>query len=195
MAAFDGQAADKWYERNKKKFLTSEDDPVMKMIRLHNLKPRNVLEIGCADGYRLQWIHDEFGSDVYGNELSISVMEEGEKVNKDVCFNQGSADCIVAFQQFDLIIYGFCMYLVDTTELFRVANQCNLKLVDGGHIIIWDYEPTGKSHEFRPYLHADGVREHHMDFSKMFTWHPDYELKASMAAPEGPVHLIKKVVK
>jgi SAM-dependent methyltransferase len=188
MGNFTKNDADLWYWRNKEKFLTQDTDPIMKAIRLLPEKPERVLEIGCADGYRLQWIHDEFGSFVGGIEISKDAVGYGFVNYPDVTF----LDALNSARIYDLVIFGFCLYLHDVSDLARILYSTDKQLSPGGHIIIWDYYHDG--HLFRPYQHAEGVTEHHMEFSKMFTWHPWYKVIRDQDAPEGPVITIRKEI-
>ncbi|MEM3364391.1 MAG: hypothetical protein QXS93_02680 [Candidatus Micrarchaeia archaeon] len=56
---FKSTEADNWFVRNKDKlFIRTEDnDPIMKAIEIINIKPKKVIEIGAANGYRLSFIN------------------------------------------------------------------------------------------------------------------------------------------
>lgn len=184
---FTEDAANRWYIRNRDRFLSRDTDPIMQAIRRLPAAPEYVFEYGCSDGYRLQWIHDEFGSECDGVELSTIAIS---KKKKDVLIDYGDIGEHELGVPYDLIIFGFCLYLVDACSLPHIVDEVNKNLDYGGHIIIWDYFNHG--HLFREYKHKDNVREHHMDYSKMFTWHPDYSVSSFDVAPEGPVITIKK---
>jgi ubiquinone/menaquinone biosynthesis C-methylase UbiE len=182
-----------WYERNRGKFLDEKTDPIMRAIRRMKYPPKKVLEFGCSDGYRLQWIHDLYAAKVTGCEISSDVVQKGKGLHPDV---ELWACSVSEFERntgsFDLIIFGFCLYLVDVDVLFRVATNTDLMLKNKGSIIVWDYMPE-KDHLFRRYLHNYRVNEHHQDFRKMFTWHPYYkQVYFDDTAPEGPVFTLQK---
>ena len=186
--SFTTEDADKWYLRNRDKFLTRETDPIMKAVRSIETKPRTVFEFGCSDGYRLQWMHEEFGSVVAGVELSPEAIKNGKP---NVYIEQGNIESYKPEFKHDLVVFGFCLYLLDVNDLFSVASKANELLHNNGHIIIWDYNTTG--HKFREYIHSRNVEEHHMDFSKMFTWNPLYWfIDIDTTAPEGPVITLRK---
>ena len=73
---------------------------------------------------------------------------------------------------FDLIIFGFCLYLCDTTDLFKIAYEAHRTLKNRSWLMIIDFwSPELKK---IPYKHKEGVFSSKFDFSKMFSWHPSY---------------------
>ena len=188
---FTNKDADLWYMRNKAKFLDKDTDPIMMAIRRIE-KPGSVFEFGCADGHRLQWIRDEMDSIVKGIDISSDAISAGRQKYPHVGLKCCPIDNHRPLWAYDLIIFGFCLYLINPKDLFQITAMADMMLKDGGHIIIWDYHHDG--HLFRPYRHCEGVTEHHMDFAKIFSWHPWYKNIGYEGAPEGPVITLKKEI-
>jgi len=44
---------DKWFSRNKKNIINSSDEKIDELIRINKLEAKNILEIGCSNGYKL----------------------------------------------------------------------------------------------------------------------------------------------
>lgn len=161
----DGEG-DKWFSRNSQSF--SNNDPVLESIKKLKINYKSVLEIGCSNGFRLNYL-DKKGVELYGIDPSLKAINNGKKNFKNLKLTQATAD-ILNFEdnKFDLLIFGFCLYLVDSDDLFKVSSEANRVLKNNGHLIIYDFEPSNEY--FKDYHHKKGVLTHKMDYSKMFTW-------------------------
>ena len=161
---------DKWFSRNSNNF--SYNDPVVESLKNLKIEYESVLEIGCSNGYRLNSL-DKKGVKLYGIDPSLKAIDNGKKNFKNLKLSQGTAD-ILDFEdnKFDLLIFGFCLYLVDSDDLFKVSSEANRVLKNNGHLIIYDFEPSNEY--FKDYHHKKGVLTHKMDYSKMFSWSKTY---------------------
>ena len=131
-----------------------------------------VLEVGCGDGTRLAWLKNHLNADCYGVEPSEQAVAAAR--TKGVNALQGTADAL-SFdnQSFDIVIFGFCLYLCDREDLFRIASEADRVLRLPGWLMIMDfYSPIPRA---RTYHHRPGVQSYKMDYRTLFTWHPDYE--------------------
>ena len=175
---FQDFEGDQWYLRNKekleKKSLQSDSIiPLVQQILPYVESNAKVLEIGCSSGYRLEWIKNKFGLDVYGIEPSRLAVEEGQK--KGLKILQGTADTLPYENVFfDILIFGFCLYLCDKDDLFKIAYEADRVLKQKSFLIIYDF--YSKSSRQNPYKHKEGVFTHKMDYTSLFTWHPYYTL-------------------
>jgi SAM-dependent methyltransferase len=126
--------ADAWFKRNRGKL--GADDPVGHIIAGLSITPRAVLEIGCANGWRLKRLQQEYRCHVWGVDPSHDAVEEASLPG--VLY--GTADDLpFCASKFDLVIFGFCLYLCDPADLFRVAAEADRVLADGGTLIIHDF--------------------------------------------------------
>ncbi len=131
-----------------------------------------VLEVGCGDGTRLAWLKNNLNADCYGIEPSAQAVAAA--CAKGLSVQQGTAD-VLPFDDnsFDIVIFGFCLYLCDREDLFRIASAADRVLRDSGWIFILDFfspVPCAKTYHHRP-----GVLSYKMDYRTLFNWHPDYE--------------------
>jgi len=164
-----------WFQRNNKKIIEAGDaDIVLKAIKFAELSnPLRVLEIGCADGTRLELLKQYFkNSEYYGldpSEDAIKIGKEKYKFNLQV----GTAD-ILPFEEnyFDLMLFGFSLYLCDRKDLFKIAYEADRCLCNNGYLIIKDFQPPFPYRN--AYIHYKGISSYKMDYSKMFTWNPAY---------------------
>lgn len=167
---------DAWYTRNRTAIESRnlpEDDVILSEIL--TLPPPNiackVLEIGCSTGFRLEWLKNFMGWQCSGIDPSAKAVEDACKRGVDAY--QGTADKLpFPSDNFDIVIFGFCLYLCDRADLFRIAQEADRVLVNPGWLIIHDFwSPTPCA---RNYHHATGVFSYKMDYQKMFSWHPSY---------------------
>lgn len=170
--------ADDWYRRNHDALIKRQpdDDPLWRALKVANLPaPARILEIGCANGYRLEWLRQEFGCECYGIELSALAVEKGQALYPALNLIRGAAtDASAITGEFDLIIFGFCLYLMDRSVLFDVARQADQKLRDGGHIAIFDF--CTRAAIANAYVHQEGLFSYKFEYARMFSWNPQYNL-------------------
>lgn len=157
--------AKQWLNRNKDK-IDVKGDPVLKMIEQAGLKPKRVLEIGCADGWRLLELRKRYRCEITGVDPCPS---------QDSSFiEQGTADDLLRCfdEEFDLVIYGFCLYLCDREDLFRIAMEGDRVLQDGGHIMVYDF--IAHSPHAKRYAHKEGVKSFKMHYANLWLGNPAY---------------------
>ncbi len=166
-----------WYQRNKSAFTPDQqkNDPILIALDHCFIQPSRVLEIGCANGWRLAQLHNRYGCQAYGIDPSETAIINGSKDYPEINLSVGTADKLPEIEPVDLIIFGFCLYLCDRNDLFKIAEQANKYLSDDGFIIIYDFNPPF-GHYRNQYKHKDNIYSYKMDYSSMFTWHPAYQL-------------------
>jgi ubiquinone/menaquinone biosynthesis C-methylase UbiE len=175
--AFLLSEGDAWLDRNKAA-LKSRDwsqDPVC--AKVATLAPAGrsstVMEIGCGDGSRLHYLAEHFGYRVFGidpSEKAVSAARE-----RGVQAQRATADTLpFADGSFNVVIFGFCLYLCDDGDLFRIAAEADRVLANPGWLLILDFE--ARAPVYRPYQHLAGIASRKMDYKSMFLWHPAYSL-------------------
>ncbi len=166
---FRESEGDAWHERNK---LTPRfPDPVLDCMEACFIQPRSVVEIGCGTGWRLAEIDKKYKpKHCVGYEPSEKAVDERVFAN----VFRGGADEYRPYQgQYDLIIFGFCLYLVDREDLFAIAMMADSALQDKGHIIIHDFLPEYPHRQ--PYKHKAGMWSWKMDHSQLWLANPAYK--------------------
>ena len=85
----------------------------------------------------------------------------------------GTADAL-AFEDgsFDVITLGFCLYLCDRKDLFKIAYEIDRCLKDDGYLVIKDFSPPFPYRN--NYCHSDGIFSYKMKYPSMFEWNPNY---------------------
>ena len=173
---------DAWFTRNADalgKQRLPDSDPLL--IELLGLKEQlaavpevgRVLEVGCGSGVRLAWLQQHMGLECHGIEPSDMAVSQANSIG--VHAQIGTADQLpFADKSFDAVIFGFCLYLCDRDDLFKIAAEADRVLKDPGWLLIKDfYSPTPLA---KAYHHKAGVNSYKMDYKTLFTWNPDYNV-------------------
>lgn len=172
---FLGGEADAWFARNAATLAARklpDDSPVLRqMMRLPDLAGKRVLEVGCGDGHQLAFMRDTLGMETFGIEPSAEAVAVARAKGLEVV--QGTADAL-AFPEdhFDVVIFGFCLYLCDRADLFAIAHGADRVLRTPGWLLIQDFFTEG--YGARAYHHRAGLASHKMDYRRLFDWHPHY---------------------
>jgi SAM-dependent methyltransferase len=166
---------DEWYGRNLQHLGESGPDIVLATLEEMRIAPKSVLEIGCANGYRVAKICQRSGAAGFGIEPSGQAVADGRRRYPSLSLEVGTADSLpFADGQFDLVIFGFCLYLVDPRLHLRCVAEADRVLGEGGLLLIYDFiEPIPYYNE---YAHRPGIRSHKMEFSRFFLASPAYKL-------------------
>lgn len=167
---------DAWFQRNCEKTAKADaaSDMILSAIKYAELPPvSRVLEIGCADGSRLEILKNNFaGAECFGVDPSEKAVKAGnEKYGHNL--QVGTADSLPYEKDFfNLVLFGFSLYLCDRKDLFKIACEADRCLCNGGYLIIKDFYPPLPYRN--TYVHCDGISSYKMDYSRMFTWNPAY---------------------
>lgn len=95
-------------------------------------------------------------------------------------------------EKFDLIFFGFCLYVEDRDAIPFIVAYANRHLNDGGCIAIYDFNPDHP--EKVPYKHRDGVFTYKMDYAALWLANPAYRLVNKTIIKDGEaVSVIRKV--
>jgi ubiquinone/menaquinone biosynthesis C-methylase UbiE len=172
---FEASEGDCWFDRNKKAYdaLPSKPDMVLDLLKQIELTPKSVLEIGCSNGIRLNLIKDAFGAHCCGVDPSAQAINDGQTRYPGLSLRTGTAENL-PFEQnsFDTVIFGFCLYLCDRSDLFKIAYEADRCLQDNGTLVITDFSPPVPLKN--KYVHCEGMFSYKMDYANMFLWNPAY---------------------
>jgi SAM-dependent methyltransferase len=174
---------DAWFQRNTGRGdapYEPDSDVLLAEIRtiarsfLAN-SPPCILEIGCGAGMRLAWLKENRNFQCFGVEPSERAVAVARSRGIDV--RRGTADNLpFDDHSFDIVVFGFCLYLCDREDLFRIAAEADRVLKTSGWLLLLDF--YAKAHSARAYHHRPGLFSHKMDYTALFTWHPNYTLYA-----------------
>lgn len=170
---FMSTEGDQWFDRNKTSYGRTSDNLIVDLLKRIELKPTCVLEIGCSNGFRLNQLKEEFGCKCFGIDPSSEAIKDGTTKYPDINLGVGTADDLhYDNDSFDTVAFGFCFYLCDRKDLFRIAYEADRVLKNGGTLIITDFHPPFPFKN--QYSHYEGIYSYKMDYGRMFTWNPAY---------------------
>jgi ubiquinone/menaquinone biosynthesis C-methylase UbiE len=187
---FQQSEADAYFLRNKAKYVPAaeSDDLLVKQFQQIALNPGKTLEIGCSNGLHLAEIRAAFGCECVGIDPSPCAIEDGAGRFPEITLLTGTADQL-PFEDasFDTIIFGFCLYLCDRSDLFKIAYEADRCLRAGGNLVIKDFLPPFPY--ANPYAHQQGITAYKMNYGAMFSWNPAYTEIAKLTYSHGAVEL------
>ena len=166
---------DAWLQRNASALEKRDwqQDAVCRKIATLTDRKLNILEIGCGEGSRLQYLANTHGHAVSGLDPSAAAVAKA--CERGVTAVQGTAEQLpFADRSFDVVIFGFCLYLCDDTHLFSIAREGDRVLSDQGWLLILDFDVPAPL--YKPYHHRAGIQSRKMDYKTLFLWHPAYTL-------------------
>jgi ubiquinone/menaquinone biosynthesis C-methylase UbiE len=172
--AFLSSEADAWFARNRAgdeaEVAPSE---AARLLRRVGATPATVLEIGCSNGQLLASLCAELGCAGAGVDPSSAAIAAGRKRFPQLRLEVGTADALpFADGEFDAVVFGFCLYLCDRTDLFRIAAEADRVLADPGWMAITDFLPPFPYRN--RYVHREGLHSFKLDYSRLFAWNPAY---------------------
>jgi ubiquinone/menaquinone biosynthesis C-methylase UbiE len=141
---------DYWFNRNiksseiEKKIYNKEYFKIIDLIKTSKINPKNILEIGCGTGDKLDFIRKELKipKNCIGIDLSKKAIKYGTKKFKELkLYRMSSLDIYKIKKKFDLVICGFFLCLLDRHNIFKQFNLIYEKINYNGFLLIQDFEP------------------------------------------------------
>lgn len=163
-------------------------------------KPKSVLEIGCADGWRLNQLEKRYECKCQGIDASPVALQIGRCKYPVLGLQDGFADSLpYEDNEFDLVIFGHVLYCCN--NLFKVASEGDRVLKNDGYMVIFDFYPEVPHYNVS--VDDKTLCTYKMDYSKMYSWHPDYTIvhrnifveKDNLAGDKLEVVVLKKLTR
>lgn len=154
---FQGIEGKAWLDRNLSGL--GKYDPVSETLEEFGIVPERLLEIGCADGWRLRKIAKNYGSECAGIDAITGHTAD------NIPYDNAS---------FDVVVMGFCLYVCDPEDYFRIVAESDRVLGDDGYLLIHDFNHNGPPLRCR-YSHSDMVYTHKLEWPKLWLSHPHYK--------------------
>lgn len=142
--------ADKFFTRNKSYYTNQSfdwiDKKISDLIRINSIQAKNILEIGCANGNKLNQYSKLCNSKKsYGIDLSKKAILDGKQRYKNLkLLNISSLEIDKIKVNFDFIICGFFLYNLDRELIFKQFDLIHNKLSINGLLLVWDFDPLFK---------------------------------------------------
>lgn len=165
---FLSSEGDRWFDRNHKK---RRKDPIFeeicKILKSYNNNENfKFLEVGCSNGLRLSKLSKLFKNfKFFGIDPSKKAIKNNN--NRNIYLSIGTADKLkFKKKSFDIILYGFCLYLCDKKSHNKILNEANNILNKKGKVLIHDFY-TSKDQQVS-YKYHPKIFSNKLDFTKIF---------------------------
>ena len=190
---------DRYYARNKATLENKDqfycEDLLCQTLADFKAEVKQILEIGCATGQKLQYLCQHFGVGGSGVDPSSKAVEDGNQRLaaagiQNVVLKVSTAN-VLPFekQQFDLVYFGFCLCWVGRDDLFAAIAEGDRVLKPGGFLVVGDFDPA-KRHK-RPYHHKEGLFSYKQQYANLFTASGHYYLMSKYSLSHGSHHFSK----
>lgn len=179
--AFLESEGDRYFQRNNEASENESEnfgtETIKRVLQKFDNEINNVLEIGCGNGGKLRDLCDYFNACGSGIDPSAAAIKNGNKLHKDLTLSLGIAsDLPYNNNCFDLVYFGFCLYLLDRNDVLKAVAECDRVLKTGGFLAILDFDPTQRGKN--PYLHKPGLFTYKNSYSDFFIAGGHYYLVA-----------------
>jgi ubiquinone/menaquinone biosynthesis C-methylase UbiE len=174
-SAFLNGEANNWFNRNREGLRSPDDsvgvNSITSMLVPFKDEISRMLEIGCSDGSKLRSLCKNLDATGFGIDPSLDAITAGKAVTDstvEMILTIGTASNL-QFENsyFDVVFFGFSLYLVDRNMLFQAVSEADRVLKPGGFLVIQDFDP-GFRHK-RPYTHLEGISSYKNSYVDLFS--------------------------
>lgn len=189
---------DSWFQRNRLALEAKNTLPDIGFLLtyLSPLKRKNTreklrfLEIGCGSGHKTKCMAENLMCSGWGVDPSAQAIQYATSTfgnNSDgsyeLNYSVGTADDLTFTDNFfDIVYFGFCLYVVDRCLLTTVIAEANRVLRKGGFLAILDFdvcEPLERASK-----HHKDIKTFKDKYDEYFLQN-GYELVAKLSLTEG----------
>jgi len=165
---------DEWFSRNSAKLVNSNSKQIDLLEIESVLNPfkndiNRILEIGCSNALKLEFLAKKFEAVGSGVDPSLMAINDAKHRHSKLLgsLKVGLAERLdFASDEFDVVVFGFCLYLQDRSSLLSAFNEADRVLRKGGFLVVTDFDPgTPKDNQ---YIHRSGVKSFKQDYAKYF---------------------------
>lgn len=109
---------DNWFKRNESDFI--DLDEILPFLKSND----KLLEIGCSNGTNLKYLNNKLPDiELHGIDPSTESVNSGMKDFKNFSLQVGTSDHLdFPDESFDVVLLGFCLYLVDRKLIFKTIS-------------------------------------------------------------------------
>ena len=175
---------DAWYNRNKDAIIKQlEDDDIPRLLSESKIIPTRILDVGCADGDRLEVMRNQFDCECYGIDPSLDAIEAGRCTYPKLSLSRSNiAEMKFPRQFFDLVTARFVFHWIDRNTLFESCEKIDACLKWGGYLAISDF--FKEDFVKRRYHHTnDGMFTYKQFYPGIFIVTGNYEVITTLILP------------
>jgi SAM-dependent methyltransferase len=170
---FQQSEGDAWFERNRAALGAAGEDWPVRL--LSGLAPdsgiRNVLELGCSSGWRLDLLRRRLASQgirCVGVDASRGAVEYGRRQYPGLELHQGVLAQVPLTEAFDAVIVHFVLHWVDRATLAASIAEIDRLVRDGGYLCVGDFLPDFQQRRAYHHLPGAGVFTYKQDYAAIF---------------------------
>ena len=160
-----------WFHRNIETLNSTEDFIDINILSKYLINKMNILEVGCSNGHKLNYLREKNSEKIvnlYGIDPSEKSINHGKEAFNNIELKVGTADRLDYIDNFfDMIIVGFCMYLVDRNLLYKSIAEIDRVLKPNGIIVITDFDPPYPI--CQKYHHNEHILSYKNNYYNFFT--------------------------
>jgi len=163
---FSAGEGDHWFSRNRSSLNPSADDRIVSSCKQYKITPSSILEVGAANGYRLEEFRRLGAARCVGLDPSQQALADGKARFPKLELHEGQASDLGLFedQAFDLVICSFVFHWIDRRLLLSAVAEIDRVLRPGGFLVIADFDPDG----------FQKTRYHHRADVELYTYKQSY---------------------
>lgn len=164
---FIGGEGDAWFRRNRNALQNKgkHDWPLALIDQLDGRDSiGSVIELGCANGWRLGRLQETLPSRLVGVDASAEAIADGRERYPGITLLHGPLADVPVQEEFDLTIVFFVLHWVDRSSLARCIGEIDRVTRDGGLLVLGDFLPDNPQR--RHY--------HHLPEQRLYTYKQDY---------------------
>lgn len=145
-------------------------DRLIEFLKSANTAIAHATEVGCGNGAELLKLCTALDCEGTGIEPSAQAVDDGNRMASQrrgrMTIHRGTAESLpLPDESSDLLLFGFCLYLVDRRLLLPAMGEAYRVLRPGGFLAIVDFDPA-RQHR-RAYAHHDGLWSFKQDYSRI----------------------------
>jgi SAM-dependent methyltransferase len=165
---FLASEGNQWFQRNKAAIADEHGfDWQCYLIDLlpEKHKINRVLELGCADGYRLNRLSKFLPqAEFFGLDASLEAIQSGQQRYPQLVLKQGLLTAVPFEQAFDLVIVEGVLCWCDRSTLAQAIAEIDRVTANGGILALGDFSPD----------FPQRGRYHHLPDAQVYTYKQDY---------------------
>ena len=183
-AWLDGEG-DEWYSRNRSiidnpTYIPPDVKFIIKTLSKSTFQIRNILEIGCSSASKLNLLSSGFEASGTGIDPSNSASREGKNRFPKLDLHVGLASSLpLPSQKFDLVFFGFCLYLIPPEELEKTISESLRVSRPNSFIAITDFDPGFES--IVPYKFEPGLNSFKRSYTEVIKHYHDVALVSKLS--------------
>ena len=151
-------------------------DLVTALVRRHRLTFKRALDVGSANGWRLEMLREEAPRASYiGVEPSRAAVRAGTKMFPKIRLLRGIASALPVKGVFDLVLVISVLHWVSREKLLASIAEIDRVTAEGGYLVVSDFLPRKPLKNKYTHLKS-GVTTWKMDYGALFEASGNYRL-------------------